>query len=156
MRLRPAVESDIPHMMALAQLSPSAAHWTPDDYGRIFTSVTGAKRTALVADAPQSQEMIGFIVGNSIPDDDQWEIENIVVANAHQRAGIGSQLLRELIHLARKEGANRIFLEVRESNRAAISLYRKFGFAAAGLRRDYYSNPQENAVILRLSLSPAP
>ena len=96
--------------------------------------------------------MVGFIVGNSVPSEGDWEIENVVIAIAHQRAGIGSILLSEFINLARKENARRIFLEVRASNSAAIGLYRKFGFAESGVRKDYYANPAENAVILSLTL----
>jgi ribosomal-protein-alanine N-acetyltransferase len=149
MRLRTATESDIPQMKLLADDSPTAAHWAISDYDRIFT--VKPKRTAIVAEDSEKR-VTGFIVGISIPCDDEWEIENIVVANAHLRTGGASKLLQELINLAKQEKARRIFLEVRESNAPAIGLYRKFGFEQIGIRKDYYSNPTENAVILALNL----
>lgn len=149
MRLRPALQSDIPQMKSLAEQSPSAAHWAFSDYDRIFA--IQPKRPALVAEK-SAQEIVGFIVGISLSAEDGWEIENIVVASAHQRLGVGSKLVGKLISLAKQEKTRRIFLEVRESNAPAIALYGKFGFAKIGIRKNYYSNPTENAVILALNL----
>jgi [ribosomal protein S18]-alanine N-acetyltransferase len=149
MRLRLALQSDIPEMMSLADLSPAAAHWPLSAYARIFAAQP--RRPALVAE-DSAQKIVGFIVGISISAEDGWEIENIVVASAHQRAGVGSKLLWEFINLANQEKTRRMFLEVRASNASAIALYGKFGFAKIGIRKNYYSNPTENAVILALNL----
>ena len=86
----------------------------------------------------------GFVVARAI--DREWEIENVAVAAAGQRKGLGSQLLAAILELARRQGAQNIFLEVRESNRAARALYEKYGFVLSGHRPSYYHNPDENAV----------
>lgn len=79
---------------------------------------------------------------------DEVEILNIAVAPQWRRAGLGSRLLKHALEEARAEGAQRVFLEVRESNRAAIALYMRHGFQAAGRRENYYAAPAEAALVL--------
>jgi len=83
----------------------------------------------------------------------EWEIENIVVAGPARRHGLGVRLVGELLRLARLRGTKAIFLEVRESNRAARALYEKCGFVVIGDRKGYYRNPDEAAIIYRLDLA---
>jgi [ribosomal protein S18]-alanine N-acetyltransferase len=77
---------------------------------------------------------------------------NLSIALAHQRQGCGSALLREVMRLARGEGAVHLFLEVRPTNLAAQGLYRKFGFQQVALRRGYYpaQTGREDALVLSL------
>ena len=150
MNLRPAVEADIPQMIALAKKSPSAAQWSDARYKKIF-SQTNTNHAGLALLAEESDQPLGFIIAQTIPGN-AWEIENIVVAPDSQRSGIASQLLRELLIRAKAQNATRISLEVRASNIPAIGLYRKFSFVEAGRRKNYYSNPSEDAVILELQL----
>lgn len=79
---------------------------------------------------------------------------NLSVAVPWQRRGLGSELLRFNIEHARDLAAGRIFLEVRPSNGAALTLYRRAGFAAIGVRRDYYPHAasREDAVVMELIL----
>jgi ribosomal-protein-alanine N-acetyltransferase len=84
--------------------------------------------------------------------DSEWELENIVVAAAVRRRGVGTRLLAELTEHARVRNGSAIFLEVRESNQSARALYRKAGFKETGLRRSYCANPPEDAILCRLSL----
>lgn len=79
---------------------------------------------------------------------DEGDITNVSVAGNRRRQGIGAGLVRELIRRAGEAGVTKIYLEVRESNRAAIALYEKLGFRREGLRRDYYEEPRENAVLM--------
>ena len=76
----------------------------------------------------------------------------MVTAAGDRRRGIGSQLLKELIAIARERKLQTIFLEVRESNVAARALYCKFGFEESGRRKNYYANPTEDAVLYTLNL----
>ena len=80
---------------------------------------------------------------------------NLSIAEAHQRSGHGTALLREAFAIARRLGARQIFLEVRPSNQPAQALYRRFGFRKAGLRRGYYPahGGREDALVLTLPLS---
>lgn len=82
---------------------------------------------------------------------EQCEVENVVVVEGARRQGVASRLLEEAIAWARAEGARSVVLEVRQSNIAAIGLYRKFGFAACGIRSDYYREPCEDAAAYILS-----
>ena len=79
---------------------------------------------------------------------------NLSVAAARQRAGHGSELLRQAMQLARNRGAQRIFLEVRPSNQAAKALYRRFGFREVSVRPGYYPahEGREDALVLTLAL----
>lgn len=80
---------------------------------------------------------------------------NLSVAPDWQRLGIGNELARFVVNLARDHGAGKIYLEVRPSNAAARALYARNGFAEIGVRRDYYPAPggREDAVIMELRLS---
>ena len=79
---------------------------------------------------------------------------NLSVAAARQRAGHGSELLKEAMQLARNRGAQRIFLEVRPSNLAAKALYSRFGFREISVRPGYYPahEGREDALVLTLAL----
>lgn len=129
-------------MMILECAAPSAAHWSLQQYE---TVVSGLDRVASVIE--EDGEVKGFLVARVR--DREWEIENIVVADDRRRRGLGARLLEEIINRARPQGAEVIFLEVRESNQAARSLYEKSGFVPAGLRPRYYRDPEENALIYR-------
>jgi len=79
---------------------------------------------------------------------------NLCVASEYQKMGFGKILLDHVIRLARRQDCFCIFLEVRPSNHAGISLYRKNGFEVVAERPDYYRSDQgkENAIIMRLEL----
>ena len=79
---------------------------------------------------------------------DEGYIFNVAVSPDFRRRGVGFALVRELVTCGMKNSLCFITLEVRESNAAAISLYSKFGFIKAGERKNYYSDPTENAVIM--------
>ncbi len=85
---------------------------------------------------------------------DEAELLDIGIAAARQRAGLGSRFMAFLFEEARSSGAGRMFLEVRESNRAARALYQRCGFAQVGLRRDYYAtnDGREPALVLARDL----
>jgi len=140
-RVRPATSADIPALLALEGGSADAAHWSEAEYHRLFAE---AERMVLVI---EENSVEGFIVGRDLGP--EWEIENIVVASAVQRRGLGRQLVQKLLDLARICGAQAVFLEVRESNRAARALYSKMGFTESGRRRGYYINPEEDALICK-------
>lgn len=94
------------------------------------------------------QEVVGY--GGMWTVFDEAHITNIAVAPEWRRLGIGSMLLRELALRARAKGVNRMTLEVRVSNYPARHLYEKFGFVRKGLRRGYYADTQEDAIIMWL------
>lgn len=77
---------------------------------------------------------------------------NIVVKKDERNKGIGSSLLKEIIHIAKKLKAKTITLEVNENNEPAIKLYKKYGFEQVGLRKKYYNN-KEDAILMATSLN---
>ncbi len=93
---------------------------------------------------------IGYLVGRDVAG--SGEILNLAVSPEHRRTGLARALLAEGLKLLRSRGAEEVFLEVRSSNAAAIELYRAAGFRPVGVRADYYRNPREDALVLRLGL----
>lgn len=158
-RVRPAKPSDQPRLVEIASHSATAAQWNQAEYLKLFsTDAPGAQlqadartnfqfqsRTALVVE--QDDNVVGFIVGQQL--EDEWEIENIAVTGAARRCGLGSRLVGEFLDLIRSRSGKSVFLEVRESNRAARSLYEKWAFIEVGRRKAYYQNPPEDALVLK-------
>ena len=79
---------------------------------------------------------------------DELHINNLAVLPAARRTGVASALLRRVLAEGAKLGARRATLEVRRSNEIARRLYERFGFSVAGVRRGYYSQPTEDALVL--------
>ena len=77
---------------------------------------------------------------------------NLAVSPDYRRGGLGELLVDTLIVRLREKGNHCLTLEVRISNAPAISLYVKLGFSQVGLRKNYYRNPREDALILRKAL----
>ena len=161
-RVRPTEPADLARLVEIASHSATAAQWNQTEYLKLFATdqaeaqprdnprigaptVTAQPRTALVVE--QEGSVVGFIVGRQV--EDEWEIENIAVTGVARRCGLGSRLVGELLDLVRKRGGKSVFLEVRESNRAARSLYGKWAFLEVGRRKMYYQNPAEDALVLK-------
>ena len=87
---------------------------------------------------------------------DELHMNNLAVLPDHRRRGVASEMLERLIAESRKSGVRRAMLEVRRSNEPAIHLYERFGFAVRAVRRAYYRNPEEDALVLWLEVEPAP
>jgi ribosomal-protein-alanine acetyltransferase len=161
LRIRPANNGDIPAMIDLEHESPAAAHWSAQQYEAMFANrnserperfilvVEEADEVRMETASGATQRMLAFLVAHRV--DNEWELENIVVAADSRRRGVGTRLLREFIDQARAKNGNAIFLEVRQSNQAARALYRKFGFAETGARKGYYPTPPEDAILYRLT-----
>lgn len=87
---------------------------------------------------------------------DEAEIASVCVDPAYRRLGGGTKLLQTLLMQARLSGAQNVYLEVRASNRAAQELYRGAGFECIGVRKRYYTNPLEDAVLMRCEIMQQP
>ena len=94
--------------------------------------------------------ILGFLIAHHLAP--EWELENLVVAPAARRRGIGKRLLEALLAAAR-ETNNSVFLEVRESNTAARALYENAGFEQTGRRPSYYASPSEDAILYRWTVT---
>ena len=83
---------------------------------------------------------------------DEGQITNIATHPEYRRRGLGQSVLHALVEYATETGLNIISLEVRESNVAAISLYEKLGFLTAGVRKNFYTSPRENGIVMTKSI----
>jgi ribosomal-protein-alanine N-acetyltransferase len=139
--VRPATSSEVAAILAIERQSPSAAHWTSEQYNNLL-------RNGVVLVSEEAGKLAGFICAKAVAG--EWEIENVVVAPEFLRRGIASRLLSRLIQQARNAEASAILLEVRESNEAARWLYEKHDFREVGSRPAYYDDPVENAILYTL------
>lgn len=107
---------------------------------------------ARVAPAPsiEHQRIAGYIVARESAG--ELHINNVAVREQYRRRGIGSLLLSCIMDTARRLKVQVAFLEVRSGNQAAQALYEQTGFKAIARRPDYYSDPQEDAVVMSLTL----
>ena len=85
--------------------------------------------------------------------DEDADITNVAVLPAFRRQGIADAVLVSLEAFCREHGAQLLHLEVRASNTPALALYEKHGFVRDGLRKNYYKNPKEDAVLMTLPLT---
>jgi ribosomal protein S18 acetylase RimI-like enzyme len=132
---RPAVADDLGAIAHIQAASPSASQWEPDDYLSL---------DCLVAALSQNGRLAGFVVSRGTGPGER-EILNLAVDPGLRRRGVGLRLLET--ELNRGEGS--WFLEVRESNTAAIQLYQAAGFRIVGRRANYYNNPPETGIVMR-------
>lgn len=96
--------------------------------------------------AQKGDLVLGYVGISAILD--EGYITNVAVFPEARRQGVASALLNFLFEFAKENSLSFISLEVRESNNAAISLYQKFGFKTEGKRKNFYSAPQEDALIM--------
>ena len=82
----------------------------------------------------------------------EGDITNIAVRADYRRMGIASELLKQICILASGKGITTIFLEVRQSNVSAQTLYDSIGFEAVGIRKRFYQKPEEDAVIMKYEI----
>ncbi|MBV9215709.1 MAG: ribosomal protein S18-alanine N-acetyltransferase [Acidobacteria bacterium] len=150
-RIRTVDSSNIADIIRLAAetgLSP----WTHND---LLAEIRNPKAILLKL-LSDSNEVLGFVVGRVIPGGaDKYpdaEIYNIAVRQDFQRRRLGQRLLSEFRDRCRQGRVQFIWLEVRESNGNAIGFYESNGFKPVQVRANFYRNPTENAIIMRLAL----
>lgn len=91
-------------------------------------------------------ETLGFACASAVAD--EVELQSLAVERASRGKGIGSALLEAVVEWAGESGYRTVHLEVRAGNRPALGLYRRFGFAQAGIRPGYYQDNGEDALLL--------
>ena len=125
-----------------------AGPWT----GKIIKeSLAGENTTALIAQA-EDGGVLGYIFFTAVLD--EGGVDNIAVLPAARRLGIASALLEAFHGYGRTHGLAFLLLEVRPSNQGAVQLYQKMGYQEVGRRKNYYLDPKEDAIIMRLELMP--
>ena len=105
-----------------------------------------AKPASLCLGAFEGEELAGYLVVSRYVD--AWHIMNIAVSPDFRRRGIATALLERLFELTDDRSRRGYTLEVRVTNSGAIRLYERLGFAARGIRRGYYTDNREDALIM--------
>ena len=90
--------------------------------------------------------LVGYLINSRYVD--AWHVMNVAVAPEHRRRGIATGLLDRLFELTATDGRRGYTLEVRVSNKSAIKLYERLGFRPRGIRRGYYTDNREDALIM--------
>ena len=97
--------------------------------------------------AEEDGEIAGYVGSQTVMDES--DMMNVAVHPDYRRKGIAEKLVMELVEALKKRDSRCLTLEVRASNEPARALYEKLGFVQVGLRKNYYRNPREDALILR-------
>jgi [ribosomal protein S18]-alanine N-acetyltransferase len=117
-----------------------------------FRGLLSRTDTDLIA-AVRGEALVGYAVTWTVLD--QAELGNVAVAPEARGEGVGRLLVRAVLQRLRHRRVRECFLEVRESNERARTLYESLGFEVVGRRRAYYSQPTEDAFVMRMVLSAA-
>jgi ribosomal-protein-alanine N-acetyltransferase len=146
LHIEPMTDADLPEVDAIEQCSfpnPWPAQVFRDELARTWARVD-------VIRAAAGRQIAGFCNYWIVRD----EIHLLAIATHPEmrRRGIGDRLMQHLVREARRHGCRYITLEVRKSNEPAISLYRRHGFLAVGLRPRYYQEDGEDALVMTADL----
>lgn len=131
------------HVCALAQIDAMCFSdpWTQQGFEAELTSTT-----ACFFVAEQGETVVGCAGMHCICG--ECYIDKVCVPPQNRRKGIAQALVGKLVDYAQRQHAEFLTLEVRASNVPAIALYSKFGFAPVGVRKSFYTNPNEDAVLM--------
>jgi len=132
--------ADFETVQKLLSSVPEAAAYSAEDYRLAL------QRNLSMRVAEEEGIVCGLVVFRTMAD--EAEILNLAVDSTRRRRGIGSQLMKDALATCKAAGVKRIFLEVRDSNQAAQIFYLRMGFTEVGRRRQYYSRPLEDALVL--------
>ncbi len=181
-QLRPMREEDVDQVMEIAASLKEAPHWMRAAYLSALDLATTTRRIALVAedelrqapgsgsllaqesaqlepcpcktenglDEPSNGGVVGFLIARVVAQ--QAELESIAVWGAEQRRGVGRKLIFAMIEDLKGAGVREVLLEVRASNERALEFYRSLGWRESGRRARYYADPEEDAVLMNLTL----
>ena len=142
MTLRPWKYGDI---LKISELEKECVPDEPWSFQMLASSFDSEAFCGIVAE--DGGEIIGY--GGITVTFETADIENVAVTEAFRRSGVGSNILSELLSIAGKKGAEKVFLEVRVSNSPAMSMYLKHGFHGVYARTRYYSNGEDCIVMTK-------
>ena len=151
-QVRKVRKSDIDRIVDIERSWFHLSHWSIDSYYRLLNE--DGFTTSFVAESEDVEgriSIVGFVIFHVAAG--VSEIYNIAVDNAHARQGIGRRLLAAAIEESQARKATRVVLEVRKSNTGAIHFYDGFQFQVIGERKNYYSNPIEDAFVMEYRVS---
>ena len=139
--IRMCESGNIPEVLSILARSPEAAQWSEQAIANALAASPDYHLVGIVGG-----QVAGFISGRRIAV--EGEILNLAVKPEFRRQGIGHALVSVILGRFHRDGIRQVFLEVRESNDAAISFYQRLGFHRIGRREAYYSDPPAAALVL--------
>jgi ribosomal-protein-alanine N-acetyltransferase len=118
----------------------------PTPWSRSMFASELAKPTSICLGAFEGDELVGYVINSRYVD--AWHVMNVAVDPDRQRRGVASALLEHLFDVTQDDERRGYTLEVRVSNIGAIHLYERLGFEPRGIRRGYYTDNREDALIM--------
>jgi ribosomal-protein-alanine N-acetyltransferase len=118
----------------------------PTPWSRSMFAGELAKPSSICLGAFDDERLVGYLIVSRYVD--AWHVMNVAVAADQRRRGVASTLLEQLFVLTSEDGRRGYTLEVRVSNAGAIDLYGRLGFERRGIRRGYYTDNREDALIM--------
>jgi ribosomal-protein-alanine N-acetyltransferase len=119
---------------------------TPGSRSMFVGEISKPSSICLGAFDPESAQLIGYVIVSRYVD--AWHVMNVAVAPRDRRHGVATMLLDRLFELTAGDERRGFTLEVRVSNDGAIRLYERVGFRGRGVRRGYYTDNREDALIM--------
>src|SRR5919109_1201242 len=123
-----------------------ASYKTPWSRSMFAGELAKPSSICLGAFDPETGELLGYLIISRYVD--AWHVMNVAVVPEHRRRGIASALLSRLFELTGRDTRRGYTLEVRVSNTGAIRLYERLGFRSRGVRRGYYTDNREDALVM--------
>jgi len=158
--IKQTVKSDIPKILDI-QTECHLSIWTAEDYQKELE-----RKDSLLLSAKFEGTLIGFMMirmsspASHLTDESaqfaELDILNFGVSQKYQKLGIGGLLFERLLNKTAGLNLESFWLEVRESNLDAINFYKKKGFLKVQVRKNFYRQPTENAIVMKLNLSELP
>jgi ribosomal-protein-alanine N-acetyltransferase len=118
----------------------------PTPWSRSMFAGELAKPSSICLGAFEGERLVGYLIVSRYVD--AWHVMNVAVAHDFRRRGLASELLGQLFDRTREDDSRGYTLEVRVSNAGAIALYERVGFERRGVRRGYYTDNREDALIM--------
>jgi [ribosomal protein S18]-alanine N-acetyltransferase len=132
--------------LAAIEAIERASYPTPWSRSMFASELARSSSISLGAVAAETRELVGYLVISRYVD--AWHVMNIAVAPEWRRRGVATALLERLFEVTAADGRRGYTLEVRVSNTGAIRLYERLGFRSRGVRRAYYTDNLEDALIM--------
>lgn len=146
--VRPMTLDDLPQVYRI-ELDSFTLPWPFNSYVYELTKSRVSRcYVAATNDDKDRKKILGMIVIYLI--EDEAHVATFAVHPEYRRNGVGWRLLLHALKDTSQEGATHAFLEVRAGNESAIKLYEKFGFTRVGVRKNYYSDNHEDAILMNL------
>lgn len=141
-------------MLAIRRMRQEDVAFVAELERQIFTDAwsenalaeTLAQKQTILLTAFEDKKLIGYVILYYVLE--EGEIARIAVSPEHRRQGVGARLLLELESLCMDNGISRLLLDVRESNMSAYSFYEDHGFVKDGIRKNFYAEPTEHAILM--------